>query len=186
MGLASARRWREGGLGADAPGCLNRNSWPCRYRVLLALPLPGALALPLPGHLPPFTRPIARAFSLIVSLATIGSLKSTILKRDPGFTTTQVHSAEVVVVAFAVIVGLISVGLWLWMARANKAGKNWARITSSVFFGLNTLGLLAIFRQAEPVLSRLITLLVWLVGLAAIIMLWRKESSEYFAAQRRP
>jgi hypothetical protein len=126
------------------------------------------------------------AISLIVSLATIGSLKSTILKRDPGFTTTQVHSAEVVVVAFAVIVGLISVGLWLWMARANKAGKNWARITSSVFFGLNTLGLLAIFRQAEPVLSRLITLLVWLVGLAAIIMLWRKESSEYFAAQRRP
>src|ERR1035438_2635449 len=75
------------------------------------------------------------AISLIATLATIGSLKSTILKRDPGFTTTQVHSAEVVVVAFAVIVGLISVGLWLWMARANKAGKNWARITSSVFFG---------------------------------------------------
>jgi hypothetical protein len=122
---------------------------------------------------------------LIVSLVTIGSLKTTIRKADPTFTSSQVHSAEVVVVAFAVVIGLISVGLWIWMAGANKAGKNWARVTSSVFFGLDTLGLLAVFRQAEPVLSRLVTVLVWLVGLAAIIMLWRKESSGYFAAQRR-
>jgi hypothetical protein len=127
------------------------------------------------------------AISLIVSLATIGSLRSTIRSRDPGYTQTQIHSAEVVVVAFAVVAGLISIGLWLWMASANKSGKNWARITSSVFFGLNTLGVLAIFNQAEPVLSRLITILVWLVALGAIIMLWRKESGVYFsAASRRP
>jgi hypothetical protein len=125
------------------------------------------------------------AISLIVSLSTIGSLRNTIRSRDPSYTQTQIHSAEVVVVAFAVIVGLISVGLWVWMASANKAGKNWARITASVFFGLNTLGVLAIFRQAEPVLSRLITLVIWLVGLAAIIMLWRRASGEYFAAQQR-
>ena len=126
------------------------------------------------------------AISLIVSLSTVGSLRSTIRSRDPSFTQSQIHSAEAVVVAFAVIDGLISVGLWIWMASANKAGKNWARITSSVFFGLNTLGVLAIFSEAEPTLSRLITLLVWLVGLAAIVLLWRKPSSEYFAAQRRP
>ncbi len=126
------------------------------------------------------------AISLIVSLVTIGSLRTTIRNRYPGYTQTQIHSAEVVVVVFAVIVGLISIGLWLWMARANKAGKNWARITSSVFFGLNTLGVLAIFRQAEPTFSRLITILVWLVGLGAIIMLWRKASSEYFGASRQP
>jgi hypothetical protein len=68
------------------------------------------------------------------------------------------------------------------MARANQAGKNWARITATVFFGLDTLSLLAALRQAEPALSRTISLLTWLVGLGAVILLWQKISSAYFAA----
>ena len=126
------------------------------------------------------------AISLIVTLLTIGGLKTAIRSRDPSFTQTQLHSAEVVAVTFAVILGLIGIGLWIWMARANKAGKNWARITSTVFFGLDTLGLLASFGQAETLLGRLVSLVVWLIGLGAIVMLWRKESSGYFAAARAP
>lgn len=126
------------------------------------------------------------AISLIVTLLTIGGLKTAIRSRDPSFTQTQLHSAEVVAVTFAVILGLIGIGLWIWMARANKAGKNWARITSTVFFGLDTLGLLASFGQAETLLGRLVSLVVWLIGLGAIVMLWRKESSGYFAAPRAP
>jgi hypothetical protein len=126
------------------------------------------------------------AISLIVTLLTIGGLKTAIRSRDPSFTQTQLHSAEVVAVTFAVILGLIGIGLWIWMARANKAGKNWARITSTVFFGLDTLGLLASFGQAETLLGRLVSLVVWLIGLGAIVMLWRKESSGYFAAARPP
>src|SRR5215471_14912088 len=34
---------------------------------------------------------------------------------------------------------IIGVGLWIWMAKANQAGKNWARITSTVFFGIDCL-----------------------------------------------
>jgi len=37
------------------------------------------------------------------------------------------------------ITGLIAGGLWLWMAWANKRGRSWARILSTVFFGLLTL-----------------------------------------------
>ena len=54
--------------------------------------------------------------------------------------------------AVAIIFGLIGIGLWLWMAYANKAGKNWARITATAFFGLDTLSVLTSFRQAEPIL----------------------------------
>ena len=126
------------------------------------------------------------AISLIVTLLTIGSLKTAIHNRSPNLTQTQLHTAEVVGVTFAVILGLLGIGLWIWMASANKAGKNWARITATVFFGLNTLGLLASFVQAETLLGRLITLVIWLIGLGAILMLWRKESSEYFAAPRQP
>ena len=109
---------------------------------------------------------------------TIGSLRTAIHNRDHSLTPTQLHSAEVVAVAAAVIFGLVGIGLWLWMAYANKAGRNWARITSTVFFGIDTISLLAGLRQAEPVLTRVVSIVIWLIGLAAIVLLWRKESSE--------
>jgi hypothetical protein len=90
----------------------------------------------------------------------------------------------VAAVVVAIVFGLIGVGLWLWMAWANKAGKNWARITATVFFGLDTLSVLAGLRQAEPALSRVFSLLVWLAGLGAVVLLWQKVSSAYFAASR--
>ena len=128
---------------------------------------------------------VVSAISLILTLVTIGSLRTAIHNRDHSLTPSQLHSAEVVAVAAAVIFGLVGIGLWLWMAYANKAGRNWARITSTVFFGIDTISLLAGLRQAEPVLTRVVSIVIWLIGLAAIVLLWRKESSEYFAATSR-
>jgi hypothetical protein len=119
---------------------------------------------------------------LVVGLTTIGSLKSAIKKADPTFTTAQVHSAEVGLVAFSVIFGLIGIGLWLWMAWANNQGKSWARITGTVFFGINTVFLLLALIRPHASLGLVFALLVWLAGLGAVIMLWRGESSQYFAA----
>jgi hypothetical protein len=129
---------------------------------------------------------IVSAISLIITLATVGSLKTAIHNADPSLTASKLHSAEVAAVAVAIVFGLIGIGLWLWMAYANKAGKNWARITATVFFGLDTLSVLTSFRQAEPVLSRLITILIWLIGLGAIVLLYQRESSAYFSASKAP
>ena len=129
---------------------------------------------------------IVSAISLIITLATVGSLKTAIHNADPSLSATKLHSAEVAAVAVAIIFGLIGIGLWLWMAYANKAGKNWARITATVFFGLDTLSVLTSFRQAEPILARLISILIWLIGLGAIILLYQRESSAYYAASKTP
>lgn len=129
---------------------------------------------------------IVSAISLIITLVTVGSLKTAIHNADPSLSASKLHSAEVAAVAVAIIFGLIGIGLWLWMAYANKAGKNWARITATVFFGLDTLSVLTSFRQAEPVLSRLISILIWLIGLGAIVLLYQRESSAYFSASKTP
>ena len=129
---------------------------------------------------------IVSAISLIITLLTVGSLKTAIHNADPSLSATKLHSAEVAAVAVAIIFGLIGIGLWLWMAYANKAGKNWARITATVFFGLDTLSVLTSFRQAEPVLSRVISILIWLIGLGAIVLLYQRESSAYFSASKTP
>jgi hypothetical protein len=121
---------------------------------------------------------------LIIGLATLGSLKSAILKRNPSFTTSQVHSAEAVSVAIVILVGLLGAGLWVWMARSNAAGKSWARVVSSVLFGIFTLELISALARANATAGLVLDILVWLVGLGAIVLLWRRESSEYFAASR--
>src|SRR5215472_1103668 len=124
------------------------------------------------------------ALSLVVSLLTVGSLRNAVHRAYPSFTSSQLHTAEVAIVGLAVFSALLGIGLWVWMALANKAGKSWARIMASVLFGLNTLFLVTGFTRPSPLGSRLVTVLIWLIGAGAIMFLWRAESSQYFEAGR--
>jgi hypothetical protein len=123
---------------------------------------------------------------LIVGLATIGSVKRAIIKAYPHYTSAQVHKLEVADIAIAVIVGLIGIALWLWMARASSSGHNYARITGTVLFGLNTLFLFFGLARPHVGLGFALNLLVWLAGLGAVIMLWRRESGAYFSQPTTP
>jgi len=122
---------------------------------------------------------------LVVGLATISSLKSAIIKEFPHYTANQVHTAEVASVVGLVLEGVVAIGLWLWMARANAAGRNYARITGTVFFGLNTLGLLLSLARPHVGIGLVFLVLVWLAGLGAVIMLWRSESAPWFTQPRQ-
>jgi hypothetical protein len=117
---------------------------------------------------------------LIVGLATIGSVRRALIKAYPHYTSSQIHRLEVADIAIAVIVGVIAIGLWLWMARASAGGHNYARITGTVFFGLNTLFLLIGLARPHVGLGLAFNILVWLAGLGAVVMLWRRESGAYF------
>ena len=83
------------------------------------------------------------------------------------------------------ITGLIAGGLWLWMAWANKRGRSWARILSTVFFGLLTL-YAAVGLVALPASSKIVIILEWAAGLAAFVFLWQRQSSHYYEAVNQP
>jgi hypothetical protein len=118
--------------------------------------------------------------SLVISLASIGGTKDAIKKARPSLTATQVNQLNTFIIALAVVSGVIGVALWLWMARANGQGKNWARILSSVLFGLATLDLFGVLSQPKTALGLVFPVLTWLVGLSAIVLLWRRESTGFF------
>ena len=121
--------------------------------------------------------------SLIVSLADIGGTKAAIKKAKPSLTATQINQLNTFIISLAIVSGVIGVALWLWMARSNNQGKNWARILSTVLFCLATLDLIGVFSQPKTVLGLVFPLLTWLVGLGAVWLLWRKESSAFFKPQ---
>ena len=129
---------------------------------------------------------VVSAVSLVVGLATVGSLRTALHKSQPSLTPTQLHDLQTVVVVGSVAIGLISIGLWVWMALMNKAGKSWARIVATVLFGLDTLFLLLGVARAGAAASSVVSILIWLIGLGTVILLWRKDSSEYFTAQSAP
>jgi hypothetical protein len=92
-----------------------------------------------------------------------------------------------------IVVSLVVIALWLWMARANGQGRNWARILSTVLFGLATLQLRGAFTQPVSHAGSGATALyygatalfaaAWLAGAAAVWLLWRPASSAFFKLQ---
>jgi|SRR5215469_15011321 len=121
------------------------------------------------------------ALSFIIGLATIGSLRHAIINASTKpLTASQLHAAEVAGVAVIVILGIIGVGLWLWMAWANGRGRSWARIVAAVLFGFNTLGLLSAIIRPNAIGTKIFDILGWAVGLGATIYLWRPDASEFF------
>ncbi len=158
-------------------------------------PYPGGTQMPEPSR-PPAPPSILRAvqimyvgaavslIGIIVDLTTLSSTKSEIIRRNPSLTPTQVNNAEHVAIGIFIVSGLLGAALWLWMAQANKAGKGWARIVSTVLFAIDTLNVATGVAAGSGVpggsATRIYGLVVWLVGLAVIILLWQRPSSEYF------
>jgi hypothetical protein len=123
---------------------------------------------------------------IVINLVTFTSLRSAIGKANPALTAAQVNSAEHVAIGISIAGGLIGAALWLWMVQSCRAGKSWARIVSTVLFGIDTLSVIASFaRVTNGAAGRIFSIVIWLVGLAAIILLWQRESSAYFGPGRR-
>ncbi len=118
--------------------------------------------------------------SLVISLVNISGTKAAIRKAKPNLTIAQVNQLNTFIITLAVVSGVIGVGLWLWMAKANGQGRNWARILSSVLFLLATLDLFGVFSQPKTLLGLVFPVLTWLVGAGAVFFLWRPESTAFF------
>jgi hypothetical protein len=121
--------------------------------------------------------------SLVVSLVDLGGTKAAIRKARPTLTTAQVNQLNTFIITLAIVSGVVGIALWLWMAKANGQGRNWARILSSVLFGLATLDMFGVLSQPKTLLGLVFPVLTWLLGLGAIILLWRKDSTEFFKPQ---
>jgi hypothetical protein len=109
----------------------------------------------------------------------------------------QPHLAQArpFVITVWIVFGLAAIALWLWLARANGQGGNWARILSTVLFALTMLQLP--LRHPQPPGSpaglgaavqyygvAVLFVTGWLVGAATVWLLWRSASSTFFEPPR--
>jgi hypothetical protein len=88
----------------------------------------------------------------------------------------------------SIITYAIFVALWVMMARLNRKGYNWARILASVFFAISTYDIFTLVNSLHGsvtitvigIVYIVFTIVIWCLGVGAIAMLWRSDSSVYF------
>jgi hypothetical protein len=136
---------------------------------------------------------VGAALSLVASVATLlmretmrDLIEKAATERGTTISSEETDLALNVGLGFAVLGGLIGAGLWLWMAWANGKGAPWARIVATVLFGFSLLSGLAGLLQPEPLPTRLLALLGILVGGSVIVLLYRRDSSEFYRARSAP
>jgi len=128
---------------------------------------------------------VGAALSIISAIVDFGSRSARMAaERQAGagrLTLAQVNAGVDLGYAIIIAIGLFTAGLWTWMAFANKAGKPWAGVTSTVLFGLYTVSelfTLSEFTPSKPATA--VSVSGWVVGLAAVILIWNKASSAYY------
>jgi Protein kinase domain len=116
------------------------------------------------------------AYTAVYALGVI-AVASALIRKYPGRTTL----ADVAVLA--VLLSLVEIGVWLGIAQACRNGKNWARVTGTVLFGLHTFGFLAVLANSHPGigLTKLLTAIGWLIGCGAVVFLWQRPSGVFFS-----
>ena len=128
---------------------------------------------------------IVSAITFVIGLVTVGSTRTALKKAYPKYTAHQISTLVTFDVVIGIIVGLLSIGLWIFIARACQRGRNWARMTGTVLFALDTLLILLSVSRLTVGAAFIIDVVIWLIGLGVVVLLWRKESSAFFAPQPR-
>ncbi len=124
------------------------------------------------------------AITPVLNVLTIGSFNSALTQALPTApVANELQEFDLIAIGSFVISGLINVCLWLWMARKNRAGRRWAQIVATVFFAVDSLGLLGVAALPLSGLGKVAQALSWIVGLCAIVLLWRRDSRAFFSAQ---
>jgi sterol desaturase/sphingolipid hydroxylase (fatty acid hydroxylase superfamily) len=126
--------------------------------------------------------------SLIVTLLTLSSLKSHIqdqlAKSNPTLSTSDINTTYHTVVAGAVVGAIVGVALWLWMAWKNGQGRSWARVVATVLGAINLLSSIYTVAVGHSLaVSVILTVLDLVLAIVILVLLWRRESSEFYAAR---
>ena len=120
---------------------------------------------------------------IVVAWATRSDLRDQVASATPTLTPDQVDSAVTISLAFGTVVGLVGVGLWLWMAAANGAGRSWARVVATVLGGLSVLSGIFTLTTGSTGVTIAMQLLSVVLAAAILVLLWRPASSAYYQAR---
>ncbi len=119
-------------------------------------------------------------FALVYAIGFVAVVSGSIKNHPNG---TLARDGLAVIAVPVILVSLVEIALWLWVARGCRNRRNGARVTGTVLFGVHTLGALGVLASDSNIgLAKLLTVISWLIACSAVVFLWRRPSSAFFAA----
>jgi hypothetical protein len=147
-----------------------------------------AVVLPMPATMITAVRLMyaGAAYALVWAIGVI-TVSASIVKQHPVYLSGGDHRLAGAA-GLAVLMAVAEVALWLGIARACRRGRNGARVAGTILFGLNTVVVLGVAASPQAGLgpAKVLTLIGWLIGAAAVVFLWQRASSAFFTAQAAP
>lgn len=111
------------------------------------------------------------------------ALRDRLKDNDATLTKSDLDAAVTAIIGFTIVIGLVIVALWLWMAYTNGQGKSWARVVATVLGVLNVLFLVGGLAMGNQTGLGLVFNFVNLVlAIVILVLLYRSDSSRYYLA----
>jgi hypothetical protein len=122
------------------------------------------------------------ALDLIATLATIGSARGELHRANPRWDAVQLTAGVHALILSTSVSWVLTIAVWLIMARTNLAGRAWARNVATVLSALSTLTFILYLNAPGSLFGKVLLAPMWLVGVAAGALLWRRTSTAYIRA----
>jgi len=180
-GTAPARTRRTAAGAPRAPARGPRGAAPAPAPAAAAQPVPLPRSVQIAVWLM-YAGAALAALDLIATLATSGSVRAELHRANPSWTAAQLTTGVHSFISSIVVSWAITIAVWLIMARTNSAGRAWARNVATVLSALSTLSFILYLHEPGSLLGKLLLVPMWLVGVAAAALLWRRDSTAYIRA----
>jgi hypothetical protein len=115
-----------------------------------------------------------------VNVTTLGVIRQQRPIMSEALRTSTQHQA----IAEFIVGGIVVAALWAFMAVSCRARKSWARVGSTVLFAVYTVYTTEIVLKFDgispPGAVQAYTGIVWLLGVAAVSLLWHRTATPHF------
>jgi Protein kinase domain len=126
------------------------------------------------------------AASIVTTIATTPALKTAIRQQHPFLARGPLDAVITGTLTVTIAGALLSIGVWLAMARRTRRGRPGVRVMSAILFGIDCLTVARTFSHGVVTgPTWIIGLAEWAIGLTVLVFLWDRRSSAYFARQRQ-
>jgi hypothetical protein len=123
---------------------------------------------------------------IVVAFVQRDELRDQFREADSSLSSSELDTAVAAGLTFIGVIGVVAIGLWVWMATTNGQGRAWARTVATVLGGLNILFTLLGFLgdQLTP-LNIAVSILTIALAAAILYLLYRPDSNAYYDYRTR-
>jgi hypothetical protein len=88
--------------------------------------------------------------------------------------------------AIGLTAAVLGLACWVWLAMATRRGNGWTRIAATALLGIYSIcTLIVVLGTHGDHGPQFTTVVVWAIGMAAVIPLWSQQARDFFYAWRK-